>query len=104
MRVERIGIPISPGVALGKVVLLDRSKTIVEGRTVAEEDIVHEKERFLAAVLQSKQELVSLKEKIDSNDAGDHLQIINFNIMMLEDDLLSEEVTSLIESERFNAE
>lgn len=104
MRVERKGIPISSGIALGKVVLLDRSKMIVERVQVEEHLISAEKERFLQAVKRSKEQLLSIRDKLEPLEAGDHLQILNLNIMMLEDELLADEVLRFIESERVNAE
>ncbi len=104
MRVERKGIPISSGIALGKVVLLDRSKMIVERVQVEEHLIGAEKERFLQAVKRSKEQLLSIRDKLEPLEAGDHLQILNLNIMMLEDELLTDEVLRFIESERVNAE
>ncbi|HET7288810.1 MAG TPA: putative PEP-binding protein, partial [Thermodesulfobacteriota bacterium] len=104
MRVERKGIPISAGIALGKVALLDRSKMIVERVQVEEHLISAEKERFLQAVKRSKDQLLSIRDKLEPLEAGDHLQILNLNIMMLEDELLSDEVLRFIESEHVNAE
>ncbi|MEQ9618798.1 MAG: phosphoenolpyruvate--protein phosphotransferase [Deltaproteobacteria bacterium] len=104
MRVERKGIPISTGIALGKVVLLDRSRMIVERTTIDAEHIESEKERFLTAVGQSKEQLVSIRERLESSDTGEHLQILNINIMMLEDELFSDEVMRFIEAELVNAE
>ena len=103
MRVKRNGIAISPGIAVGKVVILDRSKTIVQRTGIEESQIGSEKQRFLSAVKRSKDELLSIKDKLDTEEAGEHHQILSFNIMMLEDDLLSEKVLKHIESERMNA-
>lgn len=104
MRVERKGIPISTGIALGRVVLLDRSKMIVERVQVDENLIGAEKERFLQALRRSKEQLLSIREKLEPLEGGDHLQILNLNIMMLEDEILSDEVLRFIETERVNAE
>ncbi len=104
MRVERKGIPISPGIALGKVVLLDRSRMIVERTQVDEHQIDNEKQRFLQAVRRSKDQLLSIKDELEPLEGGDHLQILNINIMMLEDEILTEEVLRFIEDERVNAE
>lgn len=104
MRIELKGIAISPGVALGKVVLLNRAKMIVERKRIDPSLIDSEKERFLAAVNKSKEQLLSIKEGLDLKDGEDHLQILNFNLMMLEDELFSEEVLRTIEKEGVNAE
>jgi phosphotransferase system enzyme I (PtsI) len=104
MRVERKGIAISPGIAVGKVVLLDRSRTIVQRTSVAKGQTKDEIQRFLSAVMRSKEQLLSIKEKLDPDEAGEHHQILNFNIMMLEDAILAEEVVKFIESERVSAE
>lgn len=104
MRVERQGIPISPGIALGKVVLLNRAKMIVEHTGINADMIEQEKERFISALGRSKEQLVSIQEKLDSAETGEHNQILNINIMMLEDELLSDEVVRFIETEHVNAE
>ena len=98
MRVERKGIPISGGIALGSVVLLDRSRMIVERKQIDPASVDSEKERFMSAVGRSKAELLSIKDGIGSTEEGDHLNILNINIMMLEDELLSGVVLRLIES------
>ncbi|MCZ6639440.1 MAG: phosphoenolpyruvate--protein phosphotransferase [Candidatus Dadabacteria bacterium] len=104
MRVELQGIAISPGIALGNVVLLDRTKMIVERIRVEDNVIEREKERFLGAVNRSKNQLLSIKENLDHGDTGEHLDILNFSIMMLEDELLSQEVLDFIGTEQVNAE
>jgi phosphotransferase system enzyme I (PtsI) len=104
MSVELKGMVISPGVTLGKVVLLNRSKTMVEKRRLNPELVESEKQRFLSAVEKSKEQIVVIKEKLDLKEAGDHIQILNFNIMMLEDEILCEEVLRTIENDGVNAE
>ena len=104
MRVELEGIAISPGIALGNVVLLDRTKMIVERIRVEDNVIEREKERFLGAVNRSMNQLLSIKENLDHGDTGEHLDILNFSIMMLEDELLSQEVLDFIGTEQVNAE
>ncbi|HEX9830809.1 MAG TPA: phosphoenolpyruvate--protein phosphotransferase [Thermodesulfobacteriota bacterium] len=104
MSVELKGVVISPGVALGKVVLLDRFKTIVEKRRLNPALVESEKQRFLSAVEKSKEQVVFIREKLDPKETGDHVHILNFNIMMLEDEILCEEIVRTIESEQVNAE
>ncbi|MGH7791620.1 MAG: phosphoenolpyruvate-utilizing N-terminal domain-containing protein, partial [Thermodesulfobacteriota bacterium] len=104
MSVELKGVAISPGVALGKVVLLDRFKTIVEKRRLNPALVESEKQRFLSAVEKSKEQIVFIREKLDPKETGDHVHILNFNIMMLEDEILCEEIVRTIESEQVNAE
>jgi phosphotransferase system enzyme I (PtsI) len=104
MRIELKGIAISPGVALGKVVLLNRAKMIVEKKRIEPALVGSEKERFLSAVKKSKEQLLSIKERFDPREAGDHLQILNFHLMMLEDELFFEDVIKAIEKEQVNAE
>lgn len=104
MRYEARGIAISPGISLGKVVLLDRSKMIVEKTSLEPKYIEREQKRFHLAVNKSKEQLLLIKNELEPEEAGEHLQILNFNIMMLEDDLLDKEVSEFIESEKVNAE
>jgi len=104
MRSETKGIAISPGVALGKVVLLNRSKMIVEKKSVEQNLLEAEKKRFLVAVEKSKEQLITIKERFDPKETGDHLQILNFHLMMLEDELFCEDIIRTIEREKVNAE
>lgn len=105
MRVEAKGIAVSAGVALGRVVLLNRAKMIVEKRRVELNLIEAEKKRFLTAVQKSKDQLISIRERFDPKESrDDHLQILNFHLMMLEDELLCEDVIRTIEKEQTNAE
>lgn len=105
MRVEAKGIAVSAGVALGRVVLFNRAKMIVEKKRVELDLIEAEKKRFLAAVQKSKDQLISIRERFDPKESGDdHLQILNFHLMMLEDELLCEDVIRTIEKEQINAE
>ncbi|MGH7908832.1 MAG: phosphoenolpyruvate--protein phosphotransferase, partial [Thermodesulfobacteriota bacterium] len=104
MRFETKGIAISPGVALGKVVLLNRSKLIVEKKSVEQNLLETEKKRFSVAVERSKEQLLTIKKRFDPKEAGDHLQILNFHLMMLEDELFCEDIIRTIEREKVNAE
>ncbi|MGH7801026.1 MAG: phosphoenolpyruvate--protein phosphotransferase [Thermodesulfobacteriota bacterium] len=104
MRFETKGIAISPGVALGKVVLLNRSKLIVEKKRVEQNLLESEKRRFSVAVEKSKEQLLTIKKRFDPKEAGDHLQILNFHLMMLEDELFCEDIIRTIERETVNAE
>ena len=104
MRFETKGIAISPGVALGKVVLLNRSKMIVEKKRVEQNLLESEKKRFSVAVEKSKEQLLTIKKRFDPKEAGDHLQILNFHLMMLEDELFCEDIIRTIEREKVNAE
>ncbi|HSE83732.1 MAG TPA: phosphoenolpyruvate--protein phosphotransferase, partial [Thermodesulfobacteriota bacterium] len=104
MRVELKGIAVSPGVVLGKVVLLNRAKTIVERKRIEPGSVDPEKRRFLASVEKSKEQLLSIKGRFDHGESEDHLQILNFHLMMLEDELLCEDVVRTIEKEQVNAE
>src|SRR3989304_1635614 len=104
MRSETKGIAISPGVALGKVVLLNRSKMIVEKKRVEQDLLESEKKRFSVSVEKSKEQLLTIKERFDPKETGDHLQILNFHLMMLEDELFCEDIIRTIEREKVNAE
>jgi len=77
---------------------------IVEKTSLEPKYIEREQERFHLAVNKSKEQLLLIKNELEPEEAGEHLQILNFNIMMLEDDLLDKEVSEFIESEKVNAE
>ncbi|WPD24647.1 MAG: phosphoenolpyruvate--protein phosphotransferase [Candidatus Electrothrix scaldis] len=97
------GISGSPGIVVGRaVVLRPRSDDLVRYR-LEEKAIPGEKERFYLAVDGAEQELKALRSKFEG-DLSDTLTIIDSHIRMLRDRMILEQTVILIEQKQINAE
>ncbi|MEM9419548.1 MAG: phosphoenolpyruvate--protein phosphotransferase [Planctomycetota bacterium] len=100
----RKGIPVSPGVAISRAVLLDTGEEAVPKRLLAEELIPAEHERLAEALEASMQELRGLHAETAST-LGDQLaDIFSFHLGMLADKTLTARIAAVIDGESVSAE
>ena len=104
MSEERNGIAISPGFSVGNALLINQAKTIVEKRKIKTNEIIREVNKFQSAVEASKDEIRKMKLDIDDEYKIEHIEILDFNILILEDEILASEVIELITKKNINAE
>ncbi len=102
--IELKGIGASPGVAAGKCFVLDRSRVHISRRLLAPSEIREEKQRFLDAVEESKNQLIDIRSKIDAVNHREHALIIDTHLAILDDELFTDATLNRIEKERVNAE
>lgn len=98
------GIPAAPGVAIGPAFLMDQQDYIVPERVISDEEIPVEVARFEEAVLHTKTEIQSIKEKITAQVGTMDAQIFDAHLLVLEDCMLIDEVKKHIRSDKFGAE
>ncbi|HUJ25986.1 MAG TPA: phosphoenolpyruvate--protein phosphotransferase [Myxococcales bacterium] len=96
-----VGIPVSPGVAIGKVYPVDRRRARVPRYHVQQEQIDHEIARLDAAVKESSQQLAQIRKTLGEGEQGD---ILDAHRMMADDPTLLEGARQLIRDELLNAE
>ncbi len=104
MSIERTGIAISPGFSVGNALLINQAKTVVERRKIKSSEIVKEVNKFQSAVEVSKNEIRRMKLNIDNEYKIEHIEILDFNILILEDEILATEIIELITKKQINAE
>ena len=104
MSQEKRGLAISPGFSAGNVLLINQAKTAVEKRKINKKDVIKEVNRFHKAVEISKHEVSKLKIDQDHGYKTQHIEILDFNILVLEDEILAGEVIQIIETKLINAE
>ena len=104
MSEERTGIAISPGFSVGNALLINQAKTVVEKRKIKSAEIVKEVNKFQSAVEVSKNEIRRMKLNIDNQYKIEHIEILDFNILILEDEILATEIIELITKKQINAE
>lgn len=98
------GIGISPGIVIGRVWLVDKTKIKTVRRKILKKEVKSEIRRFEEAVEKSKQQLLNIKNKVFGEEKKDHLYIIDAHLMMLEDKMLIDDTIRNIGAERINAE
>ncbi|SHJ41906.1 phosphoenolpyruvate--protein phosphotransferase [Geosporobacter subterraneus DSM 17957] len=92
------GIAASPGIAVGKALVLKKENIIIERKKV--DDLDKEKSRFQEAVKVSRAQIEMIKEKAGEEQKS----IMDAHIMILEDPELLGNVEDKIQSENINAE
>ena len=98
------GTPVSSGIAIGKVYLLERDKIHVAKRQVRDEHVEREVVRFKAAVKTASDELRRIKESIPDDEVRKHAFIIDAHLLMLQDEYFSGDVVEIISKQHVNAE
>ena len=96
-----IGIPASPGVAIGRVLPMDRRRARVPRYHVAPDQIDIEISRLDGAVRQSVEQLNQIRQSLGEGEQGD---ILDAHRMMADDPTLLEGAKQLIRDDLLNAE
>lgn len=98
------GIPVSPGIAMGKALVLRGEELNVPCVTIDAKEIPTEIARFEDALTKTRAELLGIRRKISQELGREHSEIFNAHLLILEDRTLIEDVISLIKTERNNTE
>jgi len=99
------GIPVSPGVAIGKVrVLHSEDFFSVPRREVPEDQISDEIVRFEEALTKTRSELLKVRKKIAHELGHEHSDIFSAHLLILEDRTLIEDVLARIKRDKVGAE
>jgi len=98
------GIPVSPGVAISRAVVLDAEDAPVVRRTVLPHAVPHQANRFEAALQGSVEEIQRLKEQTSERLGGDLGRIFDFHLGMLGDKTLTDQIRQMIQREQVTAE
>lgn len=93
---------ISPGLAMGKLLLLEGGPAVPEARAVT--DTSAEWERAAGAIERAKTELSALYDQALESIGAEAAEIFEIHGMMLDDDDFTDSVREIIETERLNAE
>ncbi len=103
---ERIlrGIPVSPGVCRGRILVLDKTRYRVEKRPVSDAEIPHELTRFQQALVKTREQMQETQRQLLQNLGANHASIFDAHLLVLEDPSVIDEVVRLIQEEKLNAE
>ena len=98
------GIAASPGIAMGRLRIIDRRRAVVSEYTIPTEAVCHETTRLKQALEDTRVELEALKSHLAETSGEDHLFFIETHLMILADERLVSETSEIIRTGLINAE
>ncbi|MDD2540129.1 MAG: phosphoenolpyruvate--protein phosphotransferase [Desulfuromonadaceae bacterium] len=98
------GIAASPGIAMGRLRIIDRRRTVVSEYPISSESVAHETARLAQAIADTRIELESLKSRLAETSGEDSLFFIETHLMILADERLVIETSEIIRTGMINAE
>ena len=98
------GIAASPGIAIGRAVIIERREASVFRVPIREEEVGPEVTRFLEALEKTRDELSELKQKVSRSMGDEYASIFEAHALMVSDPSFADRVVQKIESEQVNAE
>ncbi|MCE0493008.1 phosphoenolpyruvate-protein phosphotransferase PtsI [Vibrio salinus] len=98
------GILASPGIAIGKALLLQEDEIVLNTNSISESQVDTEVQRFYDARNKSKAQLEVIKQKALETFGEEKEAIFEGHIMLLEDEELEEEILALIKNEKLYAD
>ena len=98
------GIGVSPGISIGRAVIVEKRVAAVYRVPIREEEVEGEVTRFLESLDKTRQELLLLKEKVSRSMGEEFASIFEAHAMIVSDPSFADKVIQKIESEQVNAE
>jgi phosphotransferase system enzyme I (PtsI) len=98
------GIGVSPGIAIGRAVIIEKREASVYRVPIRDEEVVDEVGRFNAALEKTRDELLDLKHKVSRSMGDEYAQIFEAHAMIVTDPSFMDKVVDKIENEQVNAE
>lgn len=98
------GIPVSPGIAVGRAVLWVSREDTSPRRTLEKEEIPHELERFRRAAEAAVEEIERTAEHVSTRLGPEYASIFHAHAMFLKDKAFLGPIEKRITNERANAE
>ena len=97
------GIPASPGIAIGKVFLIEDEEYCLIHREISKEEIKKETVRFKEALTKTRIEMLVTQEKIHKTLGKEYARLADAYLLILDDPLITRNVVKKI-GEGVNAE
>ncbi|GAB4336873.1 MAG: phosphoenolpyruvate--protein phosphotransferase [Candidatus Abyssubacteria bacterium] len=98
------GIAASPGIVIGRAYVLHSESFAIFPRTIAEQEVEGEIQRFRQAIEDSKREILSVKEQFQKTDSSGLSEIFDTHIHLLDDLVLTSETIKGVREQRNNVE
>lgn len=98
------GIGVSPGVAIGRALLLQHEEIAIFRIPIGQGEVKAECSRFQAALRLSRRQLREIKARMMAALGREHGYIFDAQLLMLDDSLLRDGILNAIRHDRVNAE
>jgi phosphotransferase system enzyme I (PtsI) len=98
------GNGVSPGIALGTALKLDSYNRVILKSFIRDDQVEDEIERVQQAIRTSKEQLESLKLRLEQKVGPEHSFILDTHMLMLEDKSLLSDIIAIIRTHGVNAE
>ncbi|MCG9596694.1 phosphoenolpyruvate-protein phosphotransferase PtsI [Vibrio sp. Isolate25] len=98
------GILASPGIAIGKALLLQEDEIVLNTNSITDAQVDAEVARFFDARNKSAAQLETIKQKALETFGEEKEAIFEGHIMLLEDEELEEEILALIKNDKMHAD
>jgi phosphotransferase system enzyme I (PtsI) len=98
------GIPVSPGVCRGKILVLGKVHDTIPHREIAEADLPQEIQRLEQALIQTRQQILDVQRKVTEAMGAKDARIFDAHLLVLEDPTLLEEITRMMQEQKVNVE
>lgn len=98
------GIGVSPGVAVGEVVVFAQEGAAVPERMINDRDIPLEIARFEEALIKTRHQIAEIQRKVSSALGEEHASIFDAHLLVVDDRYFVEEVIRDLRARRRNAE
>ncbi|MBI5014060.1 MAG: phosphoenolpyruvate--protein phosphotransferase [Deltaproteobacteria bacterium] len=103
-RTELRGIPVSPGIVIGKAYLVDRRKVRPQERVIDADGVEAEIARFHCALDESQRQLQELRVSYERQKLGDYGYLVDVHQLMLSDRMLVQETERQIRESLHSAD
>jgi phosphoenolpyruvate-protein phosphotransferase (PTS system enzyme I) len=103
---ERVykGIPVSAGIAQGKIFVLSRAKSSIPKYDVAEAELPQQIQRLHQALVLTRQQIIGVQHQVSQALNAKDASIFDAHLLVLEDPTLIESVTALVHEHKINIE
>ncbi|HSD67560.1 MAG TPA: phosphoenolpyruvate--protein phosphotransferase [Vicinamibacteria bacterium] len=98
------GTGVSPGIAVGRALVMERDAAPVFRLAVPPERVEDEVRRLEDAIAASREQLRGIKERLSREVGAPHAYIFDAHLLMLDDPLLRERAVAIVRGEGVNAE
>jgi len=99
-----VGIGASPGIAIARSHLLNRTRLTPIERRIAPTEVEAEVAAFEEAVARSSAQLLEVKAQAADKQLAEHLYVIDTHLLILADEMLIGDTINLVRNELINAE
>ncbi|MCU0770926.1 MAG: phosphoenolpyruvate--protein phosphotransferase [Verrucomicrobia bacterium] len=98
------GIAVSAGVARARIRVLSRTQLAVGRQPIPPEEAPREIQRLEKALVDVRREIQEVQSRVSADMGAEHAAIFDAHLLVLEDPVILDEVTRLIQTENLNAE